>query len=165
MRLTLRRGLTDFVIAGILVVLSAGIATGQKPNQAEQIDTQGGIAVKATYVTPAYFKAAPRDPLIRKVDLDRTVVFAVVLDTHSGDLSKFDLVKNAILRNDGGRQVAPLQWVATADGTHHRAGGLVFPKTDKSGGPIDGQARSLELSVRDLGGVAERTLRWTLPVQ
>jgi len=165
MRLRTQRTPTNFAIAAILVVLSAGIAAGQKPTLAEQIDTQDGITMKAIYVTPAYFKAAPRDPLTGKVDLDRTVVFAVVLDTHSGDLSRYDLVKTAILSNDRGRRVTPLQWVATADGAHHRAGGLVFPKVDPSGSAIDGQARSLELIIRELGGVPERTLRWTLPVE
>lgn len=92
-------------------------------------------------------------------------MFAITLDTHSGDLSKFDSVKNVTLRNDRGQQVTPSRWVATADGAHHRAGDLVFAKTDQAGRAMDAQARVLELIVRDLGGVPERTLRWTLPVE
>lgn len=121
--------------------------------------------MKAVLITPAYFKTSPNDPLAGKVDLDRHIVVAITLDAHSGDLSTHDVVKNTLLRNDRGQRVAPLQWVATADGPHHREGGLIFPKADQSGRAIDEQARSLELIVRSLGTVTERALRWTLPVE
>jgi len=165
MRLTTRLAQTGVLIVGVLAVLSAGIARGQTPAQATRTDAQGGITVKAVYVTSAYFKASPSDPLSGKVDLERNVVFAITLDAHSGDLSKYDFIKNIVLRNDRGQEVTPVRWVATADGTHHRAGGLLFPKADQTSQTIDAQAKTLELTVRNLGGVAERTLRWTLPVQ
>ncbi len=133
MHLRTHRAPTGFVIVGLLVVLVAGAALGQNAAQAAQTDTSGGITVKAVLVTPAYFKTAPTDPLAGKVDLDRNIVVAVTLDTHAGDLGRYDFVKNTLLRNDRRQQVAPLQWVATADGSHHRAGGLVFPKADQAG--------------------------------
>lgn len=165
MRRNTLRGLAAMLVAGALIVLSAHAAAGQSPAQATRTDAQGGITVKAVFVTSTYFRANPTDPLTGKVDHERNIVFAITLDTHSGDLSKFDFVKNVTLRNDRGQQVTPSRWVATADGAHHRAGGLVFSRTDQAGRVLDAQAKVLELIVRDLGGVPERTLRWTLPVE
>ena len=160
----IRHALAGVLVAGILPILTVGAVAGQAAAQATRTDTQGIVTVKAVYVTPAYFKTTPTDALAGKVDLNRNVVFAITLDTHAGDLSKYDFVKNVTLRNNGGPRVAPLRWVSTAEGPHHRAGGLVFPKTDQTGRPIDAQAKVLELIVRGLGGVAQRTLRWTLPI-
>ncbi|MDR7480876.1 MAG: hypothetical protein QN203_00005, partial [Armatimonadota bacterium] len=93
----------------------------------------------------------------------RTIVFFITLDTHAGDLSAYDFLKNAVLRNDRGQQVGPQQWIATTDGAHHRAGGLVFPRADPAGRALDAEAKVLELVIRSLGGVPERILRWSLP--
>lgn len=130
MRTKPRHRLACALIASTLVILTAGAAVGQAAKQATRSDTRGGATIKAVFVTPTYFKANPTGALAGKVDLDRNVVFAITLDTHAGDLSKYDFVKKIILRNDRGQRVAPLRWVATADSSHHREGGLVFPKTD-----------------------------------
>lgn len=165
MRRNTSRGLAAMLGAGALIVLSAHAVAGQSPAQATRTDAQGGITVKAVFVTSTYSRTNPTDPLTGRVDPERNIVFAITLDTHSGDLSKFDFVKNVTLRNDRGQQVTPSRWVATADGAHHRAGGLVFSRTDQAGRAMDAQAKVLELIVRDLGGVPERTLRWALPVE
>lgn len=154
-----------FLAALLWLLLGAGISTGQTPTRTPQADTRGSVTIKAVYVAASHFKATPNDPLAGKVDLERNIVFAITLDTHSGDLSKFDFVKNVTLRNDRGQQVAPVRWVATAEGTHHRAGGLLFPKGDQAGRSIEAEARAFELVVRGLGGIAERVLRWTLPLE
>ncbi len=165
MRGKTRLALAGAVTVGLLIALGAGVSTGQTPARTPQADTRGSVTIKAVYVTAAHFKATPNDPLAGKVDLERSIVFAITLDTHAGDLSKFDFVKNVTLRNDRGQQTTPSRWVATADGAHHRAGGLVFSRTDQAGRAIGAQVKVLELIVRDLGGVPERTLRWTLPVE
>ncbi len=152
------------VFLGVLVVLWTSAVRSQASASATQTDGQGGITIKATYATAAYFKAAPNDPLAGKVDLDHNIAFAIALDTHSGDLSNYDFVKNTVLRNDRGQQVAPIRWMATTDGSHHRAGGLIFPKADQAGRAVAPQAKTLELVVRNLGA-AERVLRWALPVE
>lgn len=147
-----------------LAVVSPNSAVGQTALQATRTDSQAGVTIKAVYATAAYFKANPRDALAGKVDPERNIVFLISLDTHSSDLSSYDFVKNAILRNDRGQQVAPVRWLATSDGSHHRSGGLLFPRADPSGRAVEEQAKALELVVRGLGGVAERILRWTLPL-
>ncbi|MDI6772138.1 MAG: hypothetical protein QME77_06065 [bacterium] len=151
------------VLAG-LITLATGASTGQASSHTVRTDGQAGIAVKAAYVTAASLRTNPNGPLSGKVDLQQNIVFAITLDTHSGDLSQYDFLKNAALRSNRGVQVAPSRWVATADGSHHRAGGLVFPKADQTGRAVEAQARVLELVIRDLG-VVERVLRWSLPLE
>ena len=51
--------------------------------------------------------------------------FAVVLDTHSADLSD-DLAKTAALIGPGGERIAPTAWEGAAAGGHHREGVLRF---------------------------------------
>lgn len=130
MRHITRNILAGVVLAGVLATLTVGAATGQTPAQATQTNSQGPVTVKAVYITAAYSKANPGDRLAGKVDLDRNLVIAITLDAHSGDLSRYDFVQSVTLRNDRGQQVSPLRWIATADGAHHRAGGLLFPKAD-----------------------------------
>lgn len=151
--------------AVLLALVASSTPTGFAQAQVTRTDSQGGITVKATYITATYLKARPNDALSGKVDLERTIVIAITLDTHSGDLSRYDFVKNALLRNDRGQQVAPVRWIATADGAHHRSGGLVFPRADQAGKTFEPQAKIVELILRDLGGVSERVLRWTLPLE
>lgn len=156
-------------VGGLLYTLSAVLApnaaAGQTASQTTRNDSQGGITIKAVYATAAYFKANPKDALTGKVDSERHILFVISVDTHSGDLSGYDFVKNAMLRNDRGQQVAPQRWFASADGAHHRAGVLIFPKIDQAGRTIETEAKTLELVVRGLGGLAERILRWSLPLQ
>jgi len=54
------------------------------------------------------------------------------LDAHSGDLASIDLAGSARLYTGGG-QLRPAAWVAREDGSHHRAGVLVFPRPDVPG--------------------------------
>lgn len=155
-----------FAIAALsaLAVLPAVVGAAQAGTQAAQADTQAGITIRAVYITAAYLKASPRDPLVGKVDVRQNIVFGITLDTHAGDLSTYDFLKNVVLRNDRSQQVAPVRWLSTADGAHHRAGGLLFPKTDQAGRAIDAQVKTLELVVQGLGA-PERVLRWTIPVE
>jgi hypothetical protein len=158
-------------VGGLLYTLSASLvpapdaAAGQTASQTTRSDSQSGITIKAVYATAAYFKANPNDALAGKVDPERHILFVINVDTHSGDLSGYDFAKNAMLRNDRGQRVAPQRWLATADEAHHRAGVLIFPRIDQAGRTIETEAKTLELVVRGLGGVAERTLRWSLPLQ
>ena len=88
-------------------------------------------------------------------------VFKIVLDTHSVDLDTYDLAKLAVLRVDG-REVAATVWDAPKGG-HHRSGDLVFPTSGADGAPtIGASAKAVEIVVRDVAGVPERTFRWPL---
>ena len=80
--------------------------------------------------------------------------FDVVFDTHSVDLNQ-DLVQIAILADDRGNEYQPTAWEGPGPGGHHRAGVLIF-------NPIKPSPRYIELKIRNLGGVIERSFRWSL---
>jgi hypothetical protein len=80
--------------------------------------------------------------------------FAVVLDTHSQDLSD-DLAKNSVLVDAQGVRHAPLAWDGAPPGGHHRAGVLRF----KGLGTLPD---AIELQIRRLGEPAPRAFRWNL---
>jgi predicted small secreted protein len=86
-------------------------------------------------------------------------VFRVVMDTHAVDLDGYDLRQLTVLRA-GGREVRPSGWDAPKGG-HHREGTLTFPATLADGSPTIGPAAgAVEIVIRDVAGVPERTFRW-----
>ena len=82
-----------------------------------------------------------------------STVFQVALNTHSVDLDAYDLKNGVRLRDDRGNELAP----GTVDvplGGHHRSGTVTFE------GPALAAAKYVELVVRGLAGVPERSFRW-----
>ncbi|MBI2916966.1 MAG: hypothetical protein HYY01_03145 [Chloroflexi bacterium] len=86
------------------------------------------------------------------------LAFQVTMDTHSADLDQYDLGKLALPPDDAGREYAPTAWVS-APGGHHREGTLKFPVPDSL---ALGSARSVQLIIRGVAGVAEHALVWQL---
>ena len=80
--------------------------------------------------------------------------FAVVLDTHSADLSD-DLTQSATLTTDDGRTFKPTGWFGAPSGGHHREGVLAF---DMPAPRPDG----IELRIDRPGESAPRIFRWKL---
>ncbi len=80
--------------------------------------------------------------------------FAVVLDTHSADLSD-DLSQSTTLTTDDGRTFKPVGWLGAPPGGHHREGVLAFEVPAPRPGAI-------ELRIDRPGESAPRTFRWQL---
>ena len=80
--------------------------------------------------------------------------FAVVLDTHSADLSD-DLAKSALLTTHDGRTFRPTEWLGAPPGGLYREGVLAFDVTAPRPGAI-------ELRIDRLGESAPRTFHWQL---
>lgn len=78
--------------------------------------------------------------------------FAVVLDTHSGELSD-DLEQTATLVTGDGRRFRPVAWTGAAAGGHHREGLLEFAVPQP-------WPRSVELKLDRKGEAAARSFRW-----
>ncbi|MDP2728623.1 MAG: hypothetical protein Q8P59_13925 [Dehalococcoidia bacterium] len=110
---------------------------------------QGGITIKATWVVPG-------SPEASTAQLDRYVALKLTLDTHSGDLTRYDLTKVSVLRDDKGKESLPAAWENISNDSHHREGILRFPKGAERG------SKYVELLIRDVGGAKERVLRWDL---
>lgn len=113
-----------------------------------QSSSAGSVTIDATWENP-------KDPT--------ALTFSLAMNTHSVELDGYDMGKLATLRNDQGQDVSPASWDAPMGG-HHRSGTLIFPAKDGSGKPMVGPGvKSLELVIRDVAGIKERVLKWTVP--
>jgi hypothetical protein len=84
------------------------------------------------------------------------------MNTHAVDLDGYDLRQLAVLRTENGQGVQPIDWDAPKGG-HHRQGTLTFPAKTTDGSPlITLSTRSVEVVIRDVAGVPERTFQWNL---
>lgn len=89
-------------------------------------------------------------------------VFIVEMDTHAVDLDSYDLRQLAVLRPDQGQEIQPNEWNAPTGG-HHRTGTLTFPVITASGTSVIGpNTHTIELIIRNVSGIPERSFQWTL---
>lgn len=80
--------------------------------------------------------------------------FEIALNTHSGSIDS-DLVVATELVDDKGKIYKPVSWDGAAPGGHHRSGVLKF-------NPISPRPKSIELKIKDVGGISERSFKWDL---
>jgi hypothetical protein len=66
-----------------------------------------------------------------------------------------DMAKLSILRDDAGKAYKPTAWEGAGPGGHHREGKLKFAA-------MTTQPKYVELVIKDLAKVFERTFRWEL---
>jgi len=78
--------------------------------------------------------------------------FEIALNTHSEELNS-DLVIMSELSDDQGKLYKLVSWGGSPLGGHHREGILKF-------GPISPRPKSLELKIKNIGGVLERRFKW-----
>jgi hypothetical protein len=130
------------VLRGILAAIAALVVAGAAG--AAELETRTSSAAGVT------LKVTPKDVAPGAA----TWAFAVVLDTHSKDLSD-DLVKSTGLLDARGARHAPIAWEGAPPGGHHREGVLRF----KGLGPAPG---AFELQIRRPGEGAARVFRWNL---
>ena len=126
-----------FFAALLLTALFGGKTLAAASNLTQSV-TGSGVTTKVTYLNP---KSAD-DPR-----------FLVVLDTHSVNLDTYDLKTVAVLR-DGGKSYAPTAAENKAGG-HHREVTLSFPKLTQ-------ESKRIEIVIKDIAGVKERTFVWNL---
>ena len=86
---------------------------------------------------------------------DDSIVFNVVMDTHSVDLDKYDLSLLSLLRDEKDNKYNPVSWQAPPGG-HHRSGVLTLPLPPTIS---TGQTRYIELVVKDVSGIPQRVFR------
>lgn len=158
-----RRGLG---LVGLLLALLAVTAacagrgssapSGSTAGAATQTDSgAGSVTVEATWVTPDHLSG---DEKLRAVAGDyaneNVVLLHVKMNTHSVDLSAYDLGSISAL-DTGGDSAPPLDWVSISGDSHHAEAVLVFRRPASTS--------AVALTLRDIGGVPERTLRWSPP--
>ncbi len=140
----MRRG-ASFTVLGIVTVVGViglvGEALAASADQSGKVSQQvagGGVTVIATLLK----------------DQGEATAVKLVLETHSVNLDGYKWEAIATLRHENGRTY-PVEAVANASGGgHHRQAVLRF-------GKLSPEAKTIELIVKDVAGVPERTFRWS----
>ena len=109
-----------------------------------------GLETKESNEGPVTVAVTPRS---LEQDL-ATWDFEIALNTHSEELST-DLATNSELVDNQGRSYNPISWEGSLPGGHHRSGVLKFS-------PISPKPKSIELKIKNVGGVTERSFEWDL---
>ncbi|MFN0072274.1 MAG: hypothetical protein ACKVVP_12395 [Chloroflexota bacterium] len=147
-------------VIAIVMVLSLGWVLSQSPMFAQETETVApstpvSLETRTAQAGPVTIKVAPQLS-------DTGLTFAIVLDTHSVDLDRYDLSQLAIVRTNLGLEIQPDTWEAPKGG-HHREGVLKFPLTLTDGTPLLGlDTHSLDLVIHEVGGVPETVIQWVL---
>lgn len=128
--------ITMFVVGSVMI---AADSFGAVASNMTQSVAGGGVTAKVTYLNP---KSAD-DP-----------TFQVVLDTHSVNLDAYDLKSSAVLRDNLGKTYVPIS-VENKGSGHHREATISFSK-------LSPEAKRVEMVMKDIGGVKERTFTWNL---
>ena len=121
------------------LVFMSGETFGAAASSPTQTVAGGGVTVKVTFLNP------------KSVDDPR---FQVVLDTHSVNLDAYDFKNIAVLRDDAGKSYVPIAAENKGSG-HHREAIVSFPE-------ISPETKRIELVIKDVAGIKERTFVWNL---
>lgn len=138
--LTMRALLRGALVLAMVTLWAEGSSQAQEGLTKQ--DRQGPVSVTVTLIPPP----ASGAPLKAKV----------VLDTHSVALDSIAFDAVGALRQPGG-DVAPVAVEQAQGSGHHREAVVVFP--------AQSLGDRLEIVVRNVGGVAERSFRWELPLK
>lgn len=125
-------------------------STTNRPVNSSQNTTSNGLATKESSEGPVSVSATPTNLGNGSSSWD----FAIALNTHSEDLTA-DLVAVSELIDDQGKSYKPVSWEGSPPGGHHRNGVLKF-------NPISPKPKAIELKIKNVGGVAERSFKWDL---
>ena len=129
---------TWLAIAVSLVLITATASGGEEA--ATKQDRQGPVTVSVTLLEASATGIKAR----------------VVFDTHSGSLDGIALEKAMRLRGPSGADIAPTAVDQVTGGGHHRQAVVVFPAAPG--------ATEVRMLVTNVGGIAERVFRWSLPL-
>lgn len=131
------------MMEGMGEMMGGGMMGGESGEKGPmtQEKAAGEVTVIATLKNP--------DDIGGKEDLE----FEVKLDTHTVNLDKFDFEKGVLLMDDKGKTYKPSSTETSGSG-HHREAEVYFKNP--------GKVKSLELLVRDVGGVKETVLKWEI---
>ncbi len=141
----MRRGVWLTILSIVTVVGVIGLmgeapaASTDASSKLSQQVAGGGVTVTATLLK----------------DQAEATAIKLALNTHSVDLNGYQFEKMATLHDDGGRTYPLLAVESVSGGGHHREAVLRFGKLSQG-------AKTVELVVKDLAGVPERTFRWSL---
>ncbi len=138
-----------WVTAVVLLLVFAGwqnTAQAISKRDLRRVNDEGPVEVTVVYLNPL------------KKENGSEISFEVRMNTHSVNLDSYKMDKVCSLRIDGGSEQKALGWFEPGGGGHHVSGVLKFA------GPIPTDTKTLQLIIREVGGVPERVFEWKLPL-
>ena len=146
--------------ASLILLMSTAVAaragSGTRRLTREDLtrrSSAGGITIQVVFLTPLE-QDIPDD--------QEGLRFRVTLDTHAGNLMKFDLAKIAELHTSGGVNVSSgFIWEPESESTHHRTGVLRLADRAKVHVLSDTGAGSIEFVLKEIA-VPTRTFTWIM---
>ncbi len=141
------------VAAFVIVVAVASIfseRTGQPVTSAAAVGNGTTAASPGAGLTKTNSENGMTVSVTPTRNADGSWEFAVVVDNHAVSVTQ-DMVAAATLIDASGGTVQPMSWTGDPPGGHHRKGTLTFGAL--SSPPVS-------VTIRDLGGVPERTFTW-----
>ena len=139
-----------FLIYVFFVIFQDRTKSGAENTQTNQEPTILQWETKTDEQPPIIIKVTP----VEFGKHFQTWKFRVVFDTHSGSLDD-DLLRVVVLADDNGNDYRPTAWEGAGAGGHHREGTLLFEAIN----PIP---LYVELKIKNVGGIAERSFKWYL---
>lgn len=127
-------------------------APAQVPTEAEltRSSQAAGITVSVTFM----------NPLLAPEETAGKLVFKVSLDTHTVDLSGFNLTQLAVLRTSEGVIVTEgFAWEPESESGHHRKGVLKIADTLNGAPILTKETQWLELELKEIG-TPSRLFKW-----
>lgn len=135
---------SSLAIGLALVIMAAGtVGLAEAQDALTKQDRQGPVTVAVTLSGP--------------VAIGIPVKVKVALDTHSVALDGIAFEQVVAMRTADGTDIAPAALEQAEGSGHHRQAVLAFPSL-ASDGPV-------RIVVKNVGGVAERTFLWELPLR
>jgi len=130
----------------------------QEPNQANAFTKedkgQGGVWTQVTLISAKNAAQVNNKP--KQFQPDREVAFYIALNTHTVDLSAYQLDKTAVLTNNLGQKLKPLKWESEGMG-HHISGFLIFNRYNDNKDLL--KAAKLKLDLGKIAG-SKREFTW-----
>jgi YHS domain-containing protein len=149
---SMRKFRNGLIAVGVVVVALTFFSTAaQSATLAEATEQETVITLKTQTDDQKRVKVKV---IPQEIRLGKPVLFEIIFDTHSVDLS-FDPAEIALLEFGHGVLVRPDNWDGAAAGGHHRSGLLIFKSIPKD-------TKTLKLILRDIAGVPERIFTWDL---
>lgn len=140
------RNVIGFSLLAALLILSISTNSfAASKKELRRVDEKGSVEVVVVYLNP-----------LGGIE-DNQQSFELTLDTHSDDLSKYKLADLSTLKVENGVEIEASELKNQGGGGHHISGTIIFEVSEL------GDAKYLELIVKNVGGVEERIFRWDLP--
>ncbi|MBI4338254.1 MAG: hypothetical protein HY683_10555 [Chloroflexi bacterium] len=152
------------VVVGVVTIACGSSGAAQDTGQGETAGSlarvdggQGGVTVEAIWGSPSHLQGMPANTF-KDYPPDRYTLVHLKLDTHSVDLSQYNLARIATLSKPDGAETNAAAWISINGDSHHREGVLAF--AGESNGMWETQKARARLTLKGIASVPQREFVW-----